>query len=190
MSGKEIWKGINGYDEMYKVSSLGRVKSYHPTGKLDDGILKVNCSPYGYALMSLYKNKTAKTIIVHRIVAMHFIPNPLNKPCVNHIDGDKLNNSISNLEWCTYSENIKHSFSIGLHTPNYAMKGRTGSKCPSSKRVLGIDDSKNIIHDFESCKAASIDLNIESSYISKRAHGTIKNKGSIFWIYAEDHYEK
>lgn len=91
---------INGYD----ISTNGEV-----TNKLTGRKLKWDTST-GYAAVTLSKNSNKKRFLVHRLVAITHTPNPENKPCVNHLDGDKLNNHVSNLQWCTYSENERHSF--------------------------------------------------------------------------------
>lgn len=100
----EIWKDIQGYDGLYQVSNIGRVKSlnYSRTGK--EKILKP-CKANGYLQVYLYKEGKSKMYKIHRLVAMAFIPNPDNLPCVNHIDEDKSNNCEDNLEWCTVAYN-------------------------------------------------------------------------------------
>jgi hypothetical protein len=116
----EVWKDSHVIG--YSVSSLGKVKSCArlvPTVKGKNGYLKINermlrQEPYNdkYLRVALsYKGKVQR-ISVHRLVASVFIPNPGNKPCVNHIDGNAENNCIENLEWCTYSENENHSYKI------------------------------------------------------------------------------
>lgn len=104
----EIWKDIPGYEGLYQVSNFGRVKSlnYGRTGV--HRILKTQKYPDRYIKVDLRHNGTMRTKHVHRLVAEAFIPNPKNKTDVNHIDGDKHNNAISNLEWCSRSENMKH----------------------------------------------------------------------------------
>jgi hypothetical protein len=101
----EIWKKINGYND-YEISDKGIVKSCK-YGK--ETILKLECNK-GYLRVSLCKNNITKRFQVHRLVASHFLNNRYNKPCVNHKDGNKLNNSVANLEWVTYSENEIHSY--------------------------------------------------------------------------------
>ena len=100
----EEWKNIVGYEGKYQISSLGRVKSlnYRNTGK--EKILKQNINK-GYKEISLFDGKTKKIYLVHRLVALHYISNPNNYPCVNHKDEDKTNNTVSNLEYCTYKYN-------------------------------------------------------------------------------------
>ena len=102
----EIWKDIKGYEELYQVSDLGRVRSFK-SGKWQT--LKNRLTPRGYYLVTLYKDGKATNKWVHKLVAQAFIPNPDNLPQVNHKDEDKLNNAASNLEWCTAKYNINYS---------------------------------------------------------------------------------
>lgn len=116
----EIWKDIEGFNGFYMVSNHGRIKSlerfvirgnrYGTTTKqfVPTKILKPVCDKDGYLILSLCKNGKAYTHRVHRLVAIHFIPNIDNKPEVNHIDEIKNNNRAENLEWCTNIENIRH----------------------------------------------------------------------------------
>jgi len=118
----EIWKAIIGF-ERYQISNLGRVKSLPKTwvsgrGRIlshDGKILFQQKSPQGYLSVKVSDGKH-KRFRTHRLVALAFIPNPENKPEVNHKDGNKENNHVSNLEWATGSENVKHSFDAGLKT--------------------------------------------------------------------------
>lgn len=120
MSELEIWMPVKGYEKFYHVSNFGRVKRVegfvtHPiTGKKNkkqrERILGLGKKENWYPNFSLCKNGTKINVCVHRLVAIAFIPNPLNKPCVNHIDGNKKNNHVSNLEWVTFQENELHSY--------------------------------------------------------------------------------
>lgn len=114
---KEIWKDIPGYEGRYQVSNLGRVKSldYWRTGKAQ--IMKAK-NHAGYCRVVLWKDGKAKEICVHRLVSLVFIPNPENKPYVNHIDGDRRNNKTENLEWVTAQENTIHSVTVLGNNPN------------------------------------------------------------------------
>lgn len=109
-STKEIWKPVAGYDVVYAVSSLGRIKNII-TGQILKGAPQIK--GYRRVLLSV---GGVKTLLVHRLVAQAFIENKENKPCVNHIDGDKTNNLVSNLEWVTYRENNLHSINNGRRT--------------------------------------------------------------------------
>lgn len=138
---KEKWRDVVGYEGLYQVSNLGRIKSlYHfPANKIgnDDKsksrILRQGKATHGRTndcyVVVLCKNKIKKTSNVHRLVAIAFIPNPLNKPHINHIDGNPLNNICTNLEWCTPKENTQDAlrrgtFKEGENGPNASFTNR------------------------------------------------------------------
>lgn len=112
----EIWKPIKGYEGIYEISNLGRIKSLKRNNNrcLIDKIMKQYIGKQGYLQVRLCKNGKSKLHKVHILIANAFIDNPNNLPIINHIDGNKTNNTISNLEWCSYSHNIKHAYDIGL----------------------------------------------------------------------------
>ena len=113
----EIWKDIPEYEGLYQVSNLGNIRSFYlKNGRLSQKTkpIKLKKDRYGYLKLTLCKNKKYKYVTIHRLVAEAFIPNPENKLQVNHKDGNKFNNQVSNLEWCTCIENIHHAFNIGL----------------------------------------------------------------------------
>ena len=120
----EIWRDICGYEGLYKVSNFGRVKSLH-CGR--EKLLKAGVSNTGYANMSLTKTKTKKNFHVHALVAGAFLPNPEGKRELNHIDGNKTNNRVENLEWITGSENTRHAIQNGQ------LKIKKGSQCRFAK---------------------------------------------------------
>lgn len=111
MQPNEIWKDIQGYEGLYQVSTLGRVRSldrliksrYGNFRKITGKIIKPNKIWSGYLRISLWKQQQVEYKSLHRLVAETFIPNPQNLPCVNHKDEVKSNNSVSNLEWCTWN---------------------------------------------------------------------------------------
>lgn len=109
---EKIWKPVVGYEDYFSISSEGDVYSHRT-----DRILKQTIHKNGYYLLSTYLNgRKSKSVCfrVHRLVAQAFIPNPENKPHVNHLDGNKLNNAVDNLEWCTPQENVRHAYDTGL----------------------------------------------------------------------------
>lgn len=107
----ENWKPIEDYEGLYEVSDLGRVRNI----KYDRFMTAVRVS-HGYLAYRLHKQGKARSILAHRLVAAAFIPNPQNLPIVNHKDGIKQNNAVSNLEWCTQQENIAHAIREGLRS--------------------------------------------------------------------------
>lgn len=138
----ELWKPIPGYENLYEVSSLGRIRSFDK--RVDSGkchrffpnrFLRFGKDKKGYYRCALSNKGMSKTYKVHRLVAQAFIPNPNNLPQVNHIDGDKTNNCVDNLEWCTQSQNMKHAFDNGLNRNN-------GENNPAAK--LSYDDIEYI----------------------------------------------
>jgi len=125
---EEIWKDVVGYEGYYKISSFGnlmscdrKVQSKNNSYALKKGKIKKCAITNCYKLAMLSKYNSEKGFSVHRLVAIAFIPNPKNKPEVNHKDGNKLNNHFLNLEWCTRSENAIHSYANNLQV------GRAGS---------------------------------------------------------------
>ena len=128
---QEIWKTIKKYPD-YEVSTSGRIKSHK---KSQDKLLKSIKTTIGYPQVNLYINKTTfKCIHIHRLVASAFIPNPKQKPQVNHIDGNKLNNKLSNLEWVTPSEQMIHSYNILGNSGGHI--GKFGATHPKSRAVI------------------------------------------------------
>lgn len=110
MKNTEDWVWVEGYEGHYKVSNTGKVLSIK-----SNKILSLNrITKDGYNYVALSKNNKAKEFKIHRLVAIHFIPNTKNKPTVNHIDGNKQNNSVENLEWATREENMQHAYDLGL----------------------------------------------------------------------------
>lgn len=116
---EEVWKDIVEYEGLYQISNLGNVKSQHSNrlrGQKPGQILKVHLINTGYLSLELRMGDTNKRHMIHRLIAEAFIPNPDNKPVINHINGIKTDNRVENLEWCTQSENVRHAISTGLRS--------------------------------------------------------------------------
>lgn len=120
---EQIWKDIPNYEGRYQISNDGKVRSLERKVYLESRgiyrtvkgiILKGSPDTLGYPTVALWKDNKLDLRRIHRLVAEMYIPNPDNKPQVNHIDGDKTNNSYTNLEWVTMSENIKHAYKTNL----------------------------------------------------------------------------
>ena len=106
-----MWKDIKEYEGLYTIDENGNIKNKDGYQK------KINVAKNGYCIVDLYKNNIRHTYTVHRLVAQAFLDNPYNLDVVNHKDGDKTNNCVSNLEWCDYSYNLKHAFDNNLRKP-------------------------------------------------------------------------
>jgi len=128
----EIWKDIKDYENKYQISNLGKVRNIK-TKKL----YITSIDSRGYYRINLYDNLGKyKTFRVHRLLGVAFIPNTNNYPCINHIDGNKANNELSNLEWCTYQQNTIHAFETGL---KFGYKGEKHGMCKlTNDQVLAI----------------------------------------------------
>lgn len=138
---QEIWKDIPNYEGLYQVSNLGRVKSLPKKAGRSNRSEKIlnPINSNGYFIVHLSHHNELNTMFTHRLVAQAFVPNPENKPCVNHIDGNKQNNRVDNLEWCTRSENDKHAYKLNLRTSPKYWKNKNGCKHPRSKLVQCIE---------------------------------------------------
>lgn len=141
----DTWSKINGYNN-YSVSTKGEIRN-DSTGKQKNSRI----DRYGYPVVDLYSNGRRKTERIHRVVANTFIPNPDNKLQVNHVDGNKRNNSTANLEWCTASENMQHSFSMGLSKPSRGMLGRKNPNAGRPSKSVRIIETGEIFSSITEC---------------------------------------
>lgn len=165
-------KWVAGYEGMYSVDTEGNVYSYKRGSKL---ALKPRKCSSGYVQAGLYKGRVRRNISIHRLVATEFINNPCEFPMVNHINGDKTNNTVANLEWCTHSDNMYHAYKSGL---------RNGETNGGRKRIVRIDKYGNETT-YSSVSKASVDNNISRVSIWTCCSGKYKTAGGYKWRYAE-----
>ena len=155
---EEIWKDINDFEGLYKVSNLGSIKSL-----ITNKILKTPINRYGYNYINFRKNKKNYNKLIHRLVAIAFIPNLKNKLQVNHINAIKTDNRIENLEWATAQENMNHAESMGL----LKLRNKAALKA-SSKQT--IDLNTGIIFDSmkQACESLNLNYNLQKSRIQNK----------------------
>ena len=162
----EEWRAVSGYEGLYEVSSGGKVRRISGWGNKNNGwrqatgLVKLETNKSGYMRIKLSKNGIRTWYLVHRLVALAFIENPDEKPYVNHKDGNKANNSVDNLEWCTSRENQVHAFATGL-------------KQPTRRRAVVTSNSIEEKH-FPSLTACASYLGIDSGHVRLLCSGKVK----------------
>lgn len=178
---KERWEYIRGYDNNYQISSYGRVKSLKFS---KEKYLKPKQNRGGYLEVLLYKNNKGKLYRIHRLVAEAFIQNTYNYPEVNHKDGDKLNNCVSNLEWCTRSKNQKHACVTSLAGSISKVKDRARINGKQAcKRIIQETVDGEVIRVWDSQTSAAIELNLTRTSISNCLNNRTKTAGGYSWKY-------
>ena len=167
----EEWRDIEGYEGLYQVSNLGRVKSLKYRGhKGCIGILTPRLDGKEYKTVALYKEGKVRNTKIHRLVAQAFIPNPNNYPQVNHKDEDKTNNNVDNLEWCTNEYNH-----------NYGTRNERVAKS-LSKKVICITTGEI----FNSMREACRKYNINTGRMTECCQGKRKTAGGYKWKYFKE----
>lgn len=162
----EVWKDVQGYEGLYEISNKGRVKSV----KLNS-IRKSHLSDRGYQIITLRNKNHTKSVRIHRLVAIHFIPNPEGKEQVNHIDFDPYNNCVDNLEWVTNRENSCHSVKrkeksskyVGVYFSNYSNKWVSRIRFENKRIELGSYPTEQ--EAYEARRKFEQDNGIENKYI-------------------------
>lgn len=201
---KEIWKDVVGYEGLYQVSNLGNVRGLPIVTNFGERkkkhglrLLKPAESKRGYYIVTLFKDGKGKTIPIHRLIADTFIPNPENKPCVDHINTNKLDNRVENLRWVTYKENANNVLSLRHQSGAIKKRWRNG----------GFDDRNNLtyrkvaqftkdgvfIREYESIVEAARALQIDESSIRKVCAGDNPHRhtaGGYKWEYRSKRQKK
>lgn len=176
----EIWKQIKGYDE-YQVSNLGRVKSKYR-------VLTATPTDKGYLRVNITKKGKSKSFRVHRLVAEAFIPNPDNKPQVDHINTDRTDNRVENLRWVTGKENCSNPIT-SIHNSQRqvgdknCMYGKFGKSNHSSKPVIQYTDDGYMLRKWYSISDIERELGIHTTQVSGCCRGNRKSAGGYLWKY-------
>ena len=174
----ENWKDIAGYEGLYQVSNLGRVKSLSRlrktygkrTYQTKELLMDVQLSEKGYLRVCLSKNGKQTSYFVHRLVAIAFLENKNHYPVINHINGNKLDNRVENLEFCTQSHNVKEAYRTGLEKK----AGRKTEQCTKTMERIKLWDSAS---EAQRC------LGIKATNIVKCCRGKGKTAGGFIWRY-------
>ena len=182
-----MWVNIDGYDGRYQVSESGQVRSVDWVVINKRGIkqvfkgkmLKPTVNALGYYTVTLTKDGRGKPVLLHRIIAKAFIPNPLGYNEINHIDENKLNNSIGNLEWCTHLHNVRHGTAIERASL------RKINNPATSNIVAQISNNGAIVAYYPSVREASRVVGIHPNSIIRCCRGERKTTGGFHWRYVK-----
>jgi hypothetical protein len=173
----EIFKDIEGYEGLYQVSNLGNVKSYH---KYKEGkILSPGLKTEGYKYVHLH---SGKNFYIHRLVAQAFLPNPLNKPQVNHINGIKADNRLDNIEWATSSENRIHAYKTGLQK-GHPTNQKKGADNPRSTPVVQLNLNGEFIQNYAGVCEVARQIGGHQGNIAACCNGKRKTAYGYKWKY-------
>jgi len=192
MNQTEEWRPVVGYEGLYEVSDLGRVKSVgritngknNTIRKLNGRIMKGAIKPAGYPCVTLTLNKAVSTHYVHRMVASAFIKNQENKRTVNHKNGIKTDNRVKNLEWATYSENGLHSFLELGRKPSCL--GVSGKDHHSSKGIVKVSLNGEIVKEYDCINDVERLEGIPAKQISQTLTGRQQTCYGFKWKYKKD----
>lgn len=164
-----MWKPVVGYEGLYLVNEVGQVKSTPRNGNGHKSkILKSRLTKQGYVHVCLSNKDHGKNVLVHRIVAETFIPNPYNLPCINHKDENKENNRVDNLEWCSYEYNINYGTCLERQKNTQLENGNYHSN------IYLEDINTGKVEKFKTIRDIVIKYNLDNSHICKCLKGTVK----------------
>ena len=154
---------------------------------LTNKVLNPGIDSKGYKQVNLSKNGKAHTCRVHRLIAMAYIPNVENKPCINHINGDRTDNRLENLEWCTKSENALHAYETGLFVITDNMRSASSMNGKTNCVKAQESNKKPVLHIeygifFDSAKEAADSLGIKYANLKYHLKNAVKNKTSLIYV--------
>lgn len=193
---KECWKDVNGFEGVYQISNKGNLKSSDRYVDGKSGSRRFQKGKYqkpeitrkGYHryTLSISRNQSVRKL-AHVLVAEHFISENNHKAQVNHKDGNKDNNSIENLEWCSNLENMRHAIENGLVKPVYGTIRKKKGESPVSKKIAAYDTSKAFVGVYDSIIEASEQTGISRNAISRSINGRVKNARKLnFKLYSNE----
>ena len=185
MGGEEIWKDIVGYEGLYQVSNLGRVKSLNYKHSDKEKIRKLAIDKYGYPIVTLYNENKGKTHTIHRLVAEAFIDNSNNNPCIDHINTDRTDNRVCNLKWVTHKENNNNPLTIDKKRKN-PRYGVTGVNNVRSTVVLQFSKDGEFIKKWDCITDVQRELGINRGNVIKCCKGKRKTANGYIWRYANN----
>jgi hypothetical protein len=175
----EIWKEIKDTDGLYRINEKGDILSVR-----NNILLKHIKGKTGYIVVGLNVKGKKRLVKVHRLIAEYFIPNPLNKPIIHHINHKRDDFRKENLMWVTHSENKIHDYEDGTQIGKTNMKGKFGALNPSHKKVMQIDKLGNIVSIIPGISEAARIVNGSASHITKVCLGKLKHHKGYKWQYA------
>ena len=167
----EVWKPVVGYEGLYEVSNIGRVRSINFRNSGKAKVMSPSFNTWGYLIVDLRKNNKRHSYTVHRLVALAFIPNPDNLPEINHKNEIKYDNTVENLEWCTRKYNINYGTAIKRRSIKIG------------KPIVQLDNNGNVVKKWESGLVASRYYQIDRSGIYNCLHGKQKTCKGFVWKY-------
>lgn len=175
----EIFKDIEGYEGLYQISNLGNVKSlnYHRTGK--ERILKPAKKDNGYLFIGLHKNRNIKYFLIHRLVASSFLPNPNKLKEINHINENKIDNRVENLEWINHKDNMKY----GNRSVKELETKNKNSSINAEKPIIQLSKYGIEIGRYKSINEAERQTGINQSSIGRCCKGKYNSAGGYIWKY-------